>query len=226
MVYWPYSCRTTVSQLNLLQCEYIPEWVVLIQVFEPVMTAVSILLPSLTRKMKPTHLPYLLLTCFLLHEAACKPLKPNCDLVKCKTCPKQHIAVAFKNKCCATCVPTCSCPDHQEFECNMQGFKYGKIPLGESYYIDFATTKCTCVSPGNISCTSLCPTVSPTCKETGGVADGCPQCICHIEDYSFVVAGSTIQRDAEICKCPPEGGKLQCTPSKSHIASTPSANTE
>ncbi|XP_073215566.1 fibulin-2-like isoform X2 [Lepidochelys kempii] len=149
---------------------------------------------ALPEKMKPEHLLCLLLSCFPLPEAACKPLKPDCTLVKCSPCPDQHTAVTSANTCCAPCAPACSCPDYQQFECAMQGYKDGNVPVGKSFHIDFATQLCTCVSTGNISCTSVCPTVSPTCKETGSPPDGCPQCVCPIDNDRIVIAGSTIPR--------------------------------
>ncbi|XP_039366855.1 fibulin-2-like isoform X2 [Mauremys reevesii] len=161
--------------------------------------------------MKPEHVLCLLLSCFPLPKAACKPLKADCTLVKCSPCPDQHTAVPSENNCCATCAPPCSCPDYQQLECTMQGYEDGNVPVGKSFHINFATELCTCVSTGNISCTSVCPTVSPMCKETGSPPDGCPQCVCPIDNDRIVVAGSTIPRDSEICVCPPEGGKLFCT---------------
>ncbi|XP_025953806.1 fibulin-2-like isoform X2 [Dromaius novaehollandiae] len=140
-----------------------------------------------TGSMSLAGLLCLWLGCLLLHGGAAKPLGPPCP-----------------------------CPDYLQSDCDMQGFADGPVPAGKSFYIDFARRLCTCGPSGNITCASRCPAVPAACAAVGSpMADGCPQCICYDEDELPVPAGAVTARGAQVCTCPPQGGQLQCSGSKS-----------
>nr|XP_060622884.1 fibulin-2-like [Anolis sagrei ordinatus] len=160
--------------------------------------------------MKPEVFLCLLLNCCFLHDADCKsPPLPDCQQVQCPACPANHKAVFVGNQCCPRCIPSprCLCPPHLKHGCPKDGY----LRQGESVYIDFGTQKCTCISPNNIQCASVCPEIPPTCKYIGRPMDGCGVCACRINDYHYVEAGGKIEKECETCVCPPDGGELECT---------------
>ncbi|GAB0178283.1 fibulin-2-like [Grus japonensis] len=152
------------------------------------------------------------LACLLLCSAA---PKPTCDPSACTPCPERDVegpTTAAAGGCCPPCPPPCACPPYLESDCEMQGFASGLVPVGRSFYIDFARKLCTCHPGGDITCAPLCPRLPPTCQAVGSpVADGCPRCVCYDEEEMAVPAGTITARGAQICTCPPQGGRLQCS---------------
>ncbi|KAB0392131.1 hypothetical protein E2I00_016155 [Balaenoptera physalus] len=81
--------------------------------------------------------------------------------------------------CCATCVQQgCACEGYQYYDCLQGGFVRGRVPAGQSYFVDFGSTECSCPpGGGKISCQFMpCPELPPNCIEAVVVADSCPQC--------------------------------------------------
>ncbi|CAI5772483.1 Hypothetical predicted protein [Podarcis lilfordi] len=161
--------------------------------------------------MKPKHFLCLLLSCCFLQNGDCKHHRPDCTAVLCLACPDNHKAVTRKDQCCPRCIPQCKCPAFLKEACIQEGYEDGILLLGQSVIIDFGTRKCTCGEDHNIVCASTCPKISPACKYIGRPQDGCGICACPTDDENFVPAGEVIERECKICKCPPNGGQLQCT---------------
>ncbi|XP_065531772.1 fibulin-2-like [Lathamus discolor] len=151
----------------------------------------------------------LLLACLLLCGVA---PKPTCDPSACTPCPDRDMEEPTTAEgCCPPCPAPCACPPYLESDCEMQGFASRHVPVGRSFYIDFARKLCTCHPGGDIACTPLCPSLPPTCQAVGSpVADGCPQCVCYDEEEMAVPAGTTTARGDQVCSCPAQGGRLQC----------------
>ncbi|XP_029876127.1 fibulin-2-like [Aquila chrysaetos chrysaetos] len=150
------------------------------------------------------------LACLLLRAAA---PKPTCDPGTCAPCPGRDDAEGptAAGSCCPPCPAPCACPRYLESDCEMQGFAGGRVPVGTSFYIDFARKLCTCQPGGDIACAPLCPRLPPSCQAVGSpVADGCPRCVCYDEEEMAVPAGTVTARGGQICTCPPQGGRLRC----------------
>ncbi|XP_056323717.1 fibulin-2 isoform X1 [Danio aesculapii] len=154
---------------------------------------------------------------FLLSISGCLGQK-DCTGVD---CPELHNCieeVLDTGACCATCVQTgCMCEGYQYYDCISAGFRNGKVPEGESYFVDFGSTECSCPQGGGrISCHFIpCPEVPANCIELSEPADGCIQCErvgCVHKDQKYE-AGHTFQMDpCEVCHCPNGGGDLMCYP--------------
>ncbi|XP_061698467.1 fibulin-2 [Syngnathoides biaculeatus] len=120
--------------------------------------------------------------------------------------------------CCPACTQRgCPCEGYQYYDCVQAGFRKGKVPQGESYFVDFGSTECACPEGGGkISCHFIeCPEISHNCIEILQPADGCPQCgqIGCVDGNKKFEAGHTFQIDpCQFCHCPNEGGKLMCSP--------------
>lgn len=136
-------------------------------------------------------------------------------------CPELHNCieeVLDTGACCATCVQTgCMCEGYQYYDCISAGFRNGKVKEGESYFVDFGSTECSCPQGGGrISCHFIpCPEIPANCIELSEPADGCIQCervgCIHLEQK--YEAGHTFQIDpCQVCHCPKEGGNLMCYP--------------
>uniref|UniRef100_A0A3Q4HMA0 Fibulin 2 n=1 Tax=Neolamprologus brichardi TaxID=32507 RepID=A0A3Q4HMA0_NEOBR len=120
--------------------------------------------------------------------------------------------------CCASCSQKgCACEGYQYYDCISAGFKNGKVPEGDSYFVDYGSTECSCpVGGGRISCHFIsCPDMPPNCIEVSEPADGCMQC----ERVGCVHAGQKFEAGysfhidpCRVCHCPNEGGKLMCYP--------------
>uniref|UniRef100_A0A3P8R8R8 Fibulin 2 n=1 Tax=Astatotilapia calliptera TaxID=8154 RepID=A0A3P8R8R8_ASTCA len=120
--------------------------------------------------------------------------------------------------CCASCLQKgCACEGYQYYDCISAGFKNGKVPEGDSYFVDYGSTECSCpVGGGRISCHFIsCPDMPPNCIEVSEPADGCMQC----ERVGCVHAGQKFEAGysfhidpCRVCHCPNEGGKLMCYP--------------
>ncbi|XP_076972532.1 fibulin-2 isoform X2 [Tamandua tetradactyla] len=118
--------------------------------------------------------------------------------------------------CCAACVQRgCACEGYQYYDCLQGGFVRGRVPAGQSYFVDFGSTECTCPpGGGKISCQfMLCPELPPNCIETVVVADSCPQCgrMGCVHAGRKYPAGHTVHLPpCRACHCPDAGGKLIC----------------
>uniref|UniRef100_A0A3Q3NGU6 Fibulin 2 n=1 Tax=Mastacembelus armatus TaxID=205130 RepID=A0A3Q3NGU6_9TELE len=136
-------------------------------------------------------------------------------------CPVLHSCIETvleKGACCPTCKQKgCTCEGYQYYDCIQAGFQKGKVPEGQSYFVDFGSTECSCPQGGGkISCHFIpCPEIPPNCIEILQPADGCPQCgrIGCTHGNKKYEAGHSFQIDrCQVCHCPNEGGRLMCSP--------------
>uniref|UniRef100_A0A9J7XFY4 Fibulin 2 n=1 Tax=Cyprinus carpio carpio TaxID=630221 RepID=A0A9J7XFY4_CYPCA len=136
-------------------------------------------------------------------------------------CPELHNCieeVLDTGACCATCMQTgCMCEGYQYYDCVSAGFRTGKVPEGESYFVDFGSTECSCPQGGGrISCHFIpCPELPANCIELLEPSDGCIQCerIGCVHEGQKYDAGHSFQIDpCQVCHCPNEGGNLMCYP--------------
>ncbi len=120
--------------------------------------------------------------------------------------------------CCATCMQTgCMCEGYQYYDCINAGFRNGKVPEGESYFVDFGSTECSCPQGGGrISCHFIpCPEPPANCIALSEPSDGCIQCerVGCVNEGQKYEAGHSFQIDpCQVCHCPNEGGDLMCYP--------------
>ncbi|XP_049718472.1 fibulin-2 isoform X1 [Elephas maximus indicus] len=118
--------------------------------------------------------------------------------------------------CCATCVQQgCACEGYQYYDCLQGGFLRGRVPAGQSYFVDFGSTECFCPpGGGKISCQfMLCPELPPNCIEAVVAADSCPQCgqVGCVHMGRKYAAGHTVHLPpCQACHCPDAGGELIC----------------
>lgn len=118
--------------------------------------------------------------------------------------------------CCATCVQQgCPCEGYQYYDCLQGGFVRGRVPAGQSYFVDFGSTECSCPpGGGKISCQfMLCPELPPNCIEAVVAADSCPQCgqVGCLHSGRKYAAGHTVHLPpCRACHCPDTGGALIC----------------
>lgn len=119
--------------------------------------------------------------------------------------------------CCPTCIQRgCPCEGYQYYDCIQAGYQKGKVPEGESYFVDFGSTECSCPQGGGkISCHFIpCPELPPNCIDILQPADGCLQCErigCTHGSKKFEAGHSFQLDDCQVCHCPNEGGKLMCS---------------
>lgn len=148
-------------------------------------------------------------------------------------CPAQQNCIDTtleEGACCPTCTQRgCTCEGYQYYDCIQAGFQKGKVPEGESYFVDFGSTECSCPQGGGkISCHFIpCPELPPNCIDILQPADGCLQCGrigCTHGNIKYE-AGHSFQMDqCQVCHCPNEGGRLMCSPVPTcdrHVASKP-----
>lgn len=120
--------------------------------------------------------------------------------------------------CCPTCTQRgCTCEGYQYYDCIQAGFQKGKVPEGESYFVDFGSTECSCPQGGGkISCHFIpCPEIPPTCIDILQPADGCPQCRrigCTHGNKKYEAGHSFQMGQCQVCHCPNDGGRLMCSP--------------
>ncbi|XP_066899459.1 fibulin-2 isoform X4 [Kogia breviceps] len=118
--------------------------------------------------------------------------------------------------CCATCVQQgCACEGYQYYDCLQGGFVRGRVPAGQSYFVDFGSTECSCPpGGGKISCQFMpCPELPPNCIEAVVAADSCPQCgqVGCVRSGRKYAAGHTVHLSpCRACHCPDAGGELIC----------------
>uniref|UniRef100_A0A3B3UTV0 Fibulin 2 n=1 Tax=Poecilia latipinna TaxID=48699 RepID=A0A3B3UTV0_9TELE len=142
----------------------------------------------------------------------------DCTGVTCPILQNCIESVLEDGACCPKCTQRgCTCEGYQYYDCKQKGFKDGKIPEGESYFVDFGSTKCLCPQGGgNISCLYIvCPEISPNCIDVLQPADGCPVCgrVGCAHGSRTYEAGHSFELDkCQVCHCPDGGGMLTCSP--------------
>ncbi|KAM9362158.1 fibulin-2 [Symphorus nematophorus] len=142
----------------------------------------------------------------------------DCTGVDCPQLDNCIEEVLESGACCASCLQKgCTCEGYQYYDCINAGFKNGKVPEGDSYFVDYGSTECSCpAGGGRISCHFIsCPDIPPNCIEVSEPADGCMQCerIGCVHDGQKYEAGHSFHIDScQVCHCPNEGGKLMCYP--------------
>ncbi|XP_071401038.1 fibulin-2-like [Centroberyx affinis] len=142
----------------------------------------------------------------------------DCTGVDCPVLQNCIEEVVERGACCATCARRgCTCEGYQYYDCVNAGFRKGKVPEGESYFVDFGSTECSCPQGGGkISCRFIpCPEIPPNCIDVSQPEDGCPQCgrIGCIHGNKKYEAGHSFQMDpCQVCHCPNDGGSLMCSP--------------
>ncbi|MCJ8744427.1 hypothetical protein PDJAM_G00118590 [Pangasius djambal] len=155
----------------------------------------------------------LLLLC--ASESLCQK---DCTGVECPLLNNCIEEVLENGACCATCLQTgCTCEGYQYYDCINAGFRSGRVPEGESYFVDFGSTECSCPQGGGrISCHFIpCPELPANCIEVLEPADGCIQCErigCVYEGQKYE-AGHSFRMDqaCQVCHCPNNGGNLMCS---------------
>eukprot|EP00064_Thunnus_orientalis_P000898 superscaffoldBa00000053_g899 len=140
----------------------------------------------------------------------------DCTGVDCPLLDNCIEEVLESGSCCASCLQKgCTCEGYQYYDCINAGFKNGKVPEGDSYFVDYGSTECACPrGGGRISCHFIsCPDIPPNCIEVLEPADGCMQCerIGCVNGGQKYEAGHSFHIDScRVCHCPNEGGKLMC----------------
>ena len=165
----------------------------------------------------------------------------DCSSVDCPVLQHCIEEVLEVGACCATCVHKgCTCEGYQYYDCVHAGFREGKVPQGESYFVDFGSTECSCPrGGGRISCQFIpCPDLPSNCIDITQPADsGCPQCgrIGCVHGNDKYKAGHSFHMDqCQMCYCPNDGGHLVCSPipgcdphgSKKPMLTPPTENNE
>ncbi|KAM7041104.1 fibulin-2 isoform 3-T6 [Acridotheres tristis] len=159
--------------------------------------------------------PWDALLLVLLCTGSCQAQR-DCTGAECQPLENCIEDVLEPGECCATCLQHgCTCEGYQYYDCVNVGFVNGKVPEGQSYFVDFGSTECSCPKGGGkISCQfMLCPELPPNCIDAVVPADGCPQCgrIGCLHEGQKYVAGHTFHMPpCKVCHCPNAGGELMC----------------
>ncbi|XP_059712042.1 fibulin-2 isoform X3 [Haemorhous mexicanus] len=159
--------------------------------------------------------PWNALLLVLLWSGGCQAQR-DCTGAACQVLENCIEDVLEPGECCATCLQHgCTCEGYQYYDCVNVGFINGKVPEGQSYFVDFGSTECSCPKGGGkISCQfMLCPELPPNCIDAVVPADGCPQCgrIGCLHEGQKYVAGHTFHMPpCKVCHCPNAGGELMC----------------
>ncbi|XP_060040778.1 fibulin-2 isoform X2 [Erinaceus europaeus] len=140
----------------------------------------------------------------------------DCTGVECP--PLEHcIEEALEpGACCARCLQQgCACEGYQYYDCLQGGFVRGRVPAGQSYFVDFGSTECSCPpGGGKISCQFMpCPELPPHCIEAEAAADSCPQCRqlgCEHRGRKYPAGHTVHLPPCRACHCPDAGGELLC----------------
>lgn len=152
---------------------------------------------------------------FYLSVCLCQP---DCTGVECPQLENCIEEALESGACCASCLQKgCTCEGYQYYDCVSAGFKNGKVQEGDSYFVDYGSTECSCpVGGGRISCSFIsCPEMPPNCIEVSEPADGCMQCqrVGCVHGGQQYEAGHSFHIDScQVCHCPNEGGSLMCYP--------------
>ncbi|XP_028854303.1 fibulin-2 isoform X2 [Denticeps clupeoides] len=142
----------------------------------------------------------------------------DCTGVDCPALGNCIEEVLESGACCAACARTgCACKGYQYYDCVHAGFQDGKVPEGESYFVDFGSTECSCpAGGGKISCHYiLCPEIPANCIKTSEPTDGCVQCErvgCVHQEQKYEAGHSFHMDPCQVCHCPNDGGNLMCYP--------------
>lgn len=142
----------------------------------------------------------------------------DCTGVDCPDLQNCIETILDKGSCCPQCTQRgCTCEGYQLYDCILAGFPKGQVPEGESYFVDFGSTECSCPQGGGkIICHFIpCPEIPPNCIDILQPADGCAECgrIGCTHGNRKYDAGHSFQLDhCQVCHCPHEGGKLMCSP--------------
>nr|XP_046237621.1 fibulin-2 isoform X2 [Scatophagus argus] len=156
-------------------------------------------------------------TFFVLYLTVCL-CQRDCTGVDCPQLDNCIEEVLESGACCASCLQKgCTCEGYQYYDCINAGFKNGKVPEGDSYFVDYGSTECSCpAGGGRISCNFIsCPDIPPNCIEVSEPADGCMQCErvgCVYDGHKYDAGHSFHINSCQVCHCPNEGGKLMCYP--------------
>ncbi|KAF6715081.1 Fibulin-2 [Oryzias melastigma] len=140
----------------------------------------------------------------------------DCTGVECPLLDNCIETVLDSGACCASCLQKgCTCEGYQYYDCVSAGFENGSVPEGDSYFVDYGSTECSCpLGGGRIICHFMsCPEVPPNCIEVSEPVDGCRQCQqlgCVHEGYKYEADHSFQVGPCWICHCPIEGGELMC----------------
>lgn len=162
-----------------------------------------------------TEVTLLRCTFFYLYLTVCL-CQRDCTGVDCPQLDNCIEEVLESGACCASCLQKgCSCEGYQYYDCINAGFKNGKVPEGDSYFVDYGSTECSCpAGGGRISCHFIsCPDMPANCIEVSEPVDGCMQCerVGCVHDRQKYEAGHSFHIDpCRVCHCPNEGGKLMC----------------
>ncbi|XP_036007896.1 fibulin-2 isoform X2 [Fundulus heteroclitus] len=142
----------------------------------------------------------------------------DCSGVDCpllNNCIKEELE---NGACCTSCLQKgCRCEGYEKYDCIHAGFKDGLVPEGESYFVDYGSTECSCpVGGGPISCRYIdCPNMPPNCIEISAPENGCPQCEvigCVHNGEKYEAGHSFHMENCMVCHCPNQGGELMCYP--------------
>ncbi|XP_063750103.1 fibulin-2-like isoform X2 [Eleginops maclovinus] len=158
---------------------------------------------------------------FLCYMILCMDIclsQKDCTGVDCQDIQGCIETVLENGACCPTCKQKgCTCEGYQHYDCIQAGFRRGKVPEGESYFVDFGSTECSCpAGGGKIECHFIpCPEIPQNCIDVLQPADGCPQCsqIGCTHGKKNYEAGHSFQLErCQVCHCPNDGGRLMCSP--------------
>lgn len=166
--------------------------------------------------MAPPAMALLLRSTLLFLYLTSSSCQQDCTGVDCP--PLDHCIeeVLESGSCCTSCLQKgCTCEGYQYYDCINAGFKNGKVPEGNFYFVDYGSTECSCpAGGGRISCHFIsCPDVPPNCIEVSEPADGCVQCerVGCVHGGQKYEAGHSFHIDhCEVCHCPNDGGELMC----------------
>ncbi|XP_006870530.1 PREDICTED: fibulin-2 isoform X2 [Chrysochloris asiatica] len=159
---------------------------------------------------------WLALALALARPAMAAPPPQDCTGLECPPLENCIEEALEPGACCATCVQQgCACEGYQYYDCLQGGFLRGRVPAGQSYFVDFGSTECFCPpGGGKISCQfMLCPELPPNCIEAVVTSDSCPQCgqVGCVHMGRKYAAGHTVHlMPCRACHCPEEGGRLIC----------------
>lgn len=136
-------------------------------------------------------------------------------------CPDMHDCIEeilHEDGCCTTCLRRgCTCEGYQYYDCINAGFKNGKVPEEESYFVDFGSTECSCPKGGGkIGCHFIpCPDIPANCIDLAESTEGCPHCLrigCIYRNQRYEAGHSFHMDPCQVCHCPNDGGELMCSP--------------
>ncbi|XP_072553076.1 fibulin-2-like [Salminus brasiliensis] len=142
----------------------------------------------------------------------------DCTGVDCPVLDHCIEEVLEEGACCATCLRQgCTCEGYQYYDCISAGFKNGKVPEGESYFVDSGSTECSCPEGGGrIGCHFIpCPEVPANCIDLSESTEGCSHCLrfgCIYMNQQYEAGHSFHMDPCQVCHCPNDGGDLMCSP--------------